>query len=133
MARMNSVSYEKLRCVFKGKFSPQQFLTLKELAGNTVGVNNSNFDVELTSLITLYKSLAKEIDNIEKEITKLIEEANCSLPLIRFDMIFAAYYAKKHAEGKLHRVAITHVSNKLIGVSFALEKQCIDYDAHKLR
>lgn len=57
---------------------------------------------------------------------------NCCLPFIRFDMTFAAYYAKKRAEGKPHRAAITHVSQKLIRVIFALEKQGIDYDAHKL-
>ena len=164
MARMNSASYEKLRSLSRGKFSPQQFLKLKELAANTVGVNNSIFDVELNSLLSLYKSLAKEIDTIEKEINKLIEEVhphymsipgtgslsaaviyseygdisnfsnpgqmlafagiepgvndsgteshggrmvkrgssqlrytliNCCLPLIRFDMTFATYYAKK--------------------------------------
>lgn len=36
------------------------------------------------------------------------------LLLIRFDMTFAAYYAKKRGEGKPHRVAITHVAKKLI-------------------
>ena len=76
MARMNSASYEKLRSVSRGKFSPQQFLRLKELAVNTVGVNNSIFDVELNSLLSLYKSLVKEIDTIEKEINKLIEEVH---------------------------------------------------------
>ena len=76
MARMNSASYEKLRSVSRGKFSPQQFLRLKELAANTVGVNNSIFGVELNSLLSLYKSLVKEIDTIEKEINKLIEEVH---------------------------------------------------------
>ena len=76
MARMNSASYEKLRSLSRGKFSPQQFLKLKALAANTVGVNNSIFDVELNSLLSLYKSLAKEIDTIEKEINKLIEEVH---------------------------------------------------------
>ena len=42
---MNSVSYDKLRCISRGKFSIQQFLRLKELAANTVGVNNSIFDM----------------------------------------------------------------------------------------
>jgi len=46
MARMNSAYYEKLHSISRGKFSPQQFLRLKELASNTVGVNNSIFDVE---------------------------------------------------------------------------------------
>ncbi|WP_242970450.1 IS110 family RNA-guided transposase [Agathobacter ruminis] len=202
MARMNSVSYEKLRSLSRGKFSPQQFLQLKELAANTVGVNNSIFDVELNSLLTLYKSLEKEIDILEKEIIKLIEEIhphymsipgigplsaaviyseygdisnfsnsgqmlafagiepginesgteshggkmvkrgssqlrytliNCCVPLIRFDMTFATYYAKKRGEGKPHRVAITHVAKKLIRVIYALERQDIDFNTQKLR
>lgn len=202
MARMNSASYEKLRSVSRGEFSPQQFLRLKELAANTVGVNNSIFDVELNSLLSLYKSLVKEIDTIEKEINKLIEEVhphymsvpgigplsaaviyseygdisnltnpgqmlafagiepginesgteshggkmvkrgssqlrytliNCCLPLIRFDMTFATYYAKKRGEGKPHRIAITHVAKKLIRVIYALESQDIDFNAQKLR
>ena len=202
MARMNSASYEKLRSLSRGKFSPQQFLRLKELAANTVGVNNSIFDVELNSLLSLYKSLVKEINTIEKEINKLIEEVhphymsvpgigplsaaviyseygdisnftnpgqmlafagiepginesgteshggkmvkrgssqlrytliNCCLPLIRFDMTFATYYAKKRGEGKPHRVAITHVAKKLIRVIYALESQDIDFNAQKLR
>ena len=201
MARMNSASYEKLRSLSRGKFSPQQFLQLKELAANTVGVSNSIFDVELNSLLSLYKSLVKEIDAIEKEINKLIEEVhphymsipgigplsaaviyseygdisnfanpgqmlafagiepginesgteshggrmvkrgssqlrytliNCCLPLIRFDMTFATYYAKKRREGKPHRVAITHVTKKLIRVIYALEMKDIDFNTQKL-
>ena len=202
MARMNSASYEKLRSLSRGKFSPQQFLQLKELAANTVGVNNSIFVFLLISLLSLYKSLVKEIDTIEKEINKLIAEVhphymsipgigplsaaviyseygdisnftnsgqmlafagiepginesgteshggkmvkrgssqlrytliNCCLPLIRFDMTFATYYAKKRGEGKPHRVAITHVAKKLIRVIYALERQDIDFNAQKLR
>ena len=202
MARMNSASYEKFRSISRGKFSPQQFLQLKELAANTVGVNNSIFDVELNSLLTLYKSLAKEIEILEKEIRRLIEEVhphymsvpgigplsaaviyseygdisnfsnpgqmlafagiepginesgteshggrmvkrgssqlrytliNCCLPLIRFDMTFATYYARKRSEGKPHRVAITHVAKKLIRVIYALERQDVDYNVQKLR
>lgn len=48
---------------------------------------------------------------------------NCCLPLIRFDMTFAAYYAKKHAEGKSRRIAITHIAKKLVRVIYALERQ----------
>ena len=60
MARMNSASYEKLRSLSRVN---QQFLKLKELAANTVGVNNSIFDVELNSLLSLpssYYSCRKE-------------------------------------------------------------------------
>ena len=55
------------------------------------------------------------------------------LPLIRFDMTFATYYAKKRGEGKPHRVAITHVAKKLIRVIYALESQDIDFNAQELR
>lgn len=202
MARMNSASYDKLRCISRGKFSIQQFLRLKELAANTVGVNNSIFDLELNTLLTLYKSLSDEINTLETEIIKLIEEVhphymsipgigpisaaviyaeygdisnfsnpgqmlafagiepgindsgteshggrmvkhgssqlryvllNSCLPLIRFDLTFATYYAKKRAEGKKHRVAITHVAKKLIRVIYALERQDVDFNVQKLR
>ena len=58
---------------------------------------------------------------------------NACLPLIRFDLTFATYYAKKRAEGKKHRVAITHVAKKLIRVIYALERQDIDFNTQKLR
>ena len=48
-------------------------------------------------------------------------------------MTFAAYYAKKRAEGKPHRVAITHVAKKLVRVIYALERQGTDFNAQKLR
>lgn len=76
MAHMNSASYDKLRCVSRDKFSIQQFLHLKELAANTVGVNNSIFDIELNSLLTLYNSLYWEIKILEAEIIRLIQEVN---------------------------------------------------------
>lgn len=47
---------------------------------------------------------------------------NACLPLIRFDLTFATYYAKKRAEGKKYREAITHVAKKLIRVIYALER-----------
>ena len=58
---------------------------------------------------------------------------NCCLPLIRFDMTFATYYTKKRAEGKPHKVAITHVANKLVRVIYVLEKQGTDFNAHNIR
>ena len=199
---MNSVSYDNLRKISHGKFSPQKFLELKNLASNTVGVNNSIFDTELSCLLTLYKEAEKQISRLETQITELIEDVhphylsipgigpisaaviyaefgdlsnfsspsqmlafaglepgiresgteshkghmvkrgssqlrfvlmNCILPLIRFDVTFASYYAKKRAEGKPHRVAISHVTKKLIRVIFALERQKIDYNAQVIR
>ena len=48
-------------------------------------------------------------------------------------MTFAEYYAKKRAQGKPHRVAITHVAKKLIRVIYALERQDVDYNAQLVR
>lgn len=201
MAHMNSASYDNLRRISRGKFSPQKFLQLKKLAANTVGVNNSIFDIELGCLLTLYKDVAEQVSVLEKQITGLIEEVhphymsipgvgpvsaaiiyaeygdisnfsspaqmlafaglepgindsgteshkgrmvkrgssqlryvlmNCALPLIRFDMTFAAYYAKKRAEGKPHRVAMSHVAKKLVRVIFALERQNTDFKPQAL-
>ena len=221
MAHMNSASYDNLRRISRGKFTPQKFLELKALATNTVGVNNSIFDTELTCLLTLYKEAAKQISVLETQITGLIEEVhphymsipgigsisaaviyaeygdisnfsspaqmlafagfeygdisnfsspaqmlafaglepgisesgteshkgrmvkrgssqlrytlmNCALPLIRFDVTFATYYTKKRSEGKPHRVAISHVTKKLVRVIFALERQNTDFVATAL-
>lgn len=202
MAHMNSSSYEKLRSLSRGRFSPQQFLALKSLAANTVGVNNSIFDTELNCLLTLYKDVAEQVSVLEAQIHQLIEAVhphymsipgigplsaaviyaeygdisnfstpaqmlafaglepgisqsgteehggrmvkrgssqlryvlmNCALPLIRFDMTFAAYYARKRDEGKPHRVAMSHVAKKLVRVIFALEKQNTEFNAQALR
>lgn len=97
MAHMNSASYDRLRCVSRGKFSIQQFLRLKKLAANTIGANNSIFDIELNSLLTLYNCLCREIKILETEITRLIQEVNphyMSIPgigPISADFIYAEY------------------------------------------
>ena len=45
MSAMNETDYNEIRRISHGKFSPQQFLELKRLAYDTVGLNNSIFDV----------------------------------------------------------------------------------------
>lgn len=43
------------------------------------------------------------------------------------------YYLKKRNEGKVHRVALSHVAKKLINIIFCLEKNDIDFDMSKMR
>ena len=43
---------------------------------------------------------------------------------------FAAYYAKKRAEGKEHRVALTHVAKKLLRVIYTLQTVKIRFLVH---
>ena len=58
---------------------------------------------------------------------------NACLPLITFEPIFAEYYAKKRAEGKPHRVALTHVAKKLLRVIYTLQTKNIPYDPALMR
>lgn len=58
---------------------------------------------------------------------------NACLPLITFEPVFAEYYAKKRAEGKPHRVALTHVAKKLLRVIYTLQTKNIQYNADLIR
>ena len=46
---------------------------------------------------------------------------------------FAEYYAKKRAEGKPHRVAMTHVAKKLLRVLYTLQTKNLRYDPALIR
>ena len=58
---------------------------------------------------------------------------NACLPLITFEPVFAEYYAKKQAEGKPHRVALTHVAKKLLRLIHTLQTKNISYDPMMIR
>ncbi len=58
---------------------------------------------------------------------------NACLPLITYEPVFAEYYAKKRAEGKPHRVALTHVAKKLLRVIHILQTKNISYDPTLIR
>ncbi len=76
ISHMNSQSYENLRKISYGKFSPQQFIKLKNLARNTIGEGNDIFTMQLESLLKLYKQSVTEIDTLESRITELILQIN---------------------------------------------------------
>lgn len=202
MSRMNSASYDAIRCISRGKFSMQRFLALKDLATHTIGDSNELFEIQLISILNLYRESDAEVVNLETEIISLIKEVdprtltipgidpisaaiiiseygginnfsspskmlsfaglepgyfqsgtmefkgkmvkrgssqlrytlmNCTMPLIMYNMVFAEYYHKKRAEGKPHRVALSHVAKKLIRVIYTLETKNISFDASKLR
>lgn len=58
---------------------------------------------------------------------------NCCLPLVTNEPVFAEYYAKKRAEGKPHRVAMTHVAKKLLRVIYTLQTKNVRYDPNLIR
>lgn len=61
MAQMDSASCDNLRKISSSKFSMQKFIKLKEVAANTVGVDNEIFSLQLQSLFALYNQCAKEV------------------------------------------------------------------------
>lgn len=58
---------------------------------------------------------------------------NCAESVVIHNPVFYDYYRKKRAEGKHHRVALTHVARKLVRIIFCLEKNGVDFDPGKLR
>ena len=58
---------------------------------------------------------------------------NACLPLITNEPVFAEYYAKKRAEGKPYRVALTHVAKKLLRVIYTLQTKNFPYDSALIR
>lgn len=70
--RMTIDSYNKMKCELKHTISYQRFCEVKELAKNTVGVSNPLLDIEIRTLIDLYKSLNDQISNLEKTIEELM-------------------------------------------------------------
>ena len=58
---------------------------------------------------------------------------NSAMTILRYSPTFYDYYLKKRSEGKTHRVALSHVSKKLIRVIYSLEKNNIDFNPSLLK
>ena len=58
---------------------------------------------------------------------------NCAQTVVNYEPTFAAYYAKKRAEGKEHRVALTHVAKKLLRVIYTLQTKELTYNSELIR
>ena len=58
---------------------------------------------------------------------------NCAQTVVNNEPTFAAYYAKKRAEGKDHRVALTHVAKKLLRVIYTLQTKELSYNPDLVR
>ena len=68
--------YESIRKISKGKFSYVQFSKLKDLAKSTVGYFDSNSDLLISTLVSLYNDFSTKIDPIDKQISTIIKELN---------------------------------------------------------
>lgn len=58
---------------------------------------------------------------------------NSAEMIIVSNPIFYAYYRKKRDEGKMHRVALSHLARKLVRLIYKLETEHIDFDLSLVR
>ena len=72
----NMKDYDTIKSKSKGRFSYAKFIKLKDLAKNTVGESNENFEFELQIILNLYKEINSKIDSIDKQISTIIKELN---------------------------------------------------------
>jgi len=76
ISNMNSRSYDILRRKSRGNFSMDKFVTLKHLAKNTVGVYDKCYGSQLETLLDLHSQIDCKIDEVEAEITRIVEGLN---------------------------------------------------------
>ena len=68
--------FESINKISHGRFSYAKFIKLKELAKNTIGEYNENFEFELQIILNLYYEIDSKIDSIDKKISTIIKELN---------------------------------------------------------
>jgi len=68
--------FESVSKASHGRLSYAKFVKLKDLAKNTIGESNKNFEFELQILLNLYYEIDSKIDSIDKEISTIIKELN---------------------------------------------------------
>ena len=68
----NMDDYDSIRKVSRGKFFYSKFLKLKEIASNTVGLDSDIYTFQLDSILSLIKTMDKQISLIEDKINEII-------------------------------------------------------------
>ena len=68
----NMDDYESIKNVSRGKFAYSQFIKLKELAQNTIGVDNDIYTFQLSSVLTLISTMDEQITLIENKIGEIM-------------------------------------------------------------
>ena len=79
----NMKDYDSIRKVSRGKFTSANFIKLKELAKNSIGISNDIFETELESLLILHSGIEVEINKLETKIKSIIKELNPPILSIR--------------------------------------------------
>ena len=79
----NMKDFDSIRKVSHGKFTSANFIKLKELAKNSIGISNDIFETELESLLILHSGIEVEINKLETKIKAIIKELNPPILSIR--------------------------------------------------
>ena len=72
----NMKDFDSIRKISRGKFTSANFIKLKELAKNSIGISNDIFETELESLLILHSQIEVEISKLENKIESIIKELN---------------------------------------------------------
>ena len=72
----NMKDFDSIRKISRGKFTSANFIKLKELAKNSIGISNDIFETELVSLLILHSQIEVEINKLENKIESIIKELN---------------------------------------------------------
>ena len=68
-----------LKNASRGKYGKDKAIALKELAFNSIGTSNRSISFELQQTIRLVQSVQTEIDILDKQIKKVVDELNTPL------------------------------------------------------
>ena len=72
----NMKDFDTIKSKSRGRFSYAKFIKLKDLAKNTVGESNENFEFELQIILNLYNEINSKIDLIDKQLSTIIKDLN---------------------------------------------------------
>lgn len=72
----NMKDFDTINSYSHGRFSYAKFIKLKDLAKNTIGESNENFEFELQVILNLYNEINSKIDSIDKQLSTIIKDLN---------------------------------------------------------
>ena len=72
----NMKDYDSIRRKSQGKFQYSKFIKLKDLAKNTIGQSNEEFEFKLSLYIDFYFQINSKINELENKISTIIKELN---------------------------------------------------------
>jgi len=72
----NMRDFESINNASRGRFSYAKFIKLKDLAKNSIGESNEIFELELQTILNLYRDIDSKIDSLDKQISTIIKELN---------------------------------------------------------